>query len=69
MDPILIVLGLAFLVILYQIYDGEIMSSMKYGVKKVNRKTEPVKYWANIGVQLVVWVALVLFQLGLLPIK
>ena len=69
MDPILIVLGIAFLVILYQIYSGEIMSSMKYGVRKTNRKTEPVKFWLNIGIQLVVWVGLVLFQLGMLPIE
>ena len=68
MDPILIVLGIAFLVILYEIYSGEIMSSMKYGVRKTNRKTAPVKYWLNIGIQLVIWIALVLFQLGMLPI-
>jgi len=68
MDPILIALGIAFLVILYEIYDGEIMSSMKYGVRKTNRKTEPVKYWLNIGIQLVIWTVLVLFQLGKLPI-
>ena len=68
MDPILIILGIAFLVILYQIYDGEIMSSMKYGVRKTNRKTEPMKYWLNIGIQMVIWVLLVLFQLGKLPI-
>ena len=64
MDIMLLLLGIALLVILYQIYDGEIMSSMKYGVKKTNRKTEPVKFWANIVIQLVVWFALVLFQLG-----
>jgi hypothetical protein len=64
MDIMLLLLGIALLVILYQIYEGEIMSSMKYGVKKTNRKTEPFKFWANIVVQLVVWSALVLFQLG-----
>jgi hypothetical protein len=64
MDIMLLLLGIALLVILYQIYEGQIMSSMKYGVKKTNRKTEPVKFWANIVVQLVVWSALVLFQLG-----
>ena len=69
MDPILIILGIAFLVILYQIYDGEIMSSMKYGVRKTNRKTEPVKYWLNIGIQMVIWALLIQFQLGKLPIE
>ncbi len=51
MDPILVVLGIAGLVIVYQIYSGEIMSSMKYGVHKTNRKTEPVKFWLNMLVQ------------------
>jgi len=69
MDPILIVLGIALLVILYEIYGGEIISSMKYGVRKINRKTQPAKYWLNIGVQLVIWTLFVLFQLGKLPIK
>jgi len=65
MDIIMVVLlGIAFLVILYQIYDGEIMSSMKYGVRKTNRKTEPVKFWVNIVIQLVIWSALMLYQLG-----
>ena len=69
MDPILIALGVAFLVILYEIYDGEIISSMKYGACKTNRKTAPVKYWLNVGVQLAIWIALVLYQLGMLPIE
>jgi len=55
MDPILIVLGIALLVILYEIYGGEIISSMKCGVRKINRKTQPAKYWLNIGMQLVIW--------------
>ena len=69
MDPILILLGISFLVILYEIYDGEILSSMKYGVRKIDRKSQPVKYWLNIGVQLVIWTALLLYQLGMFPIE
>jgi len=68
MDPILILLGIAFLVILYEIYSGETISNRRERARSINRKNAPVKYWLNIGVQLVIWVALVLYQLGMLPI-
>ncbi len=64
MNPILIVLGIAFFVILYQIYDGEIMSSIRHGDHRTSRKTEPVKFWVNIAVQFIIWTLLFLYQLG-----
>ena len=64
MNWMLILLGLVFLIIVVQIYEGEILSSMKYGVRKTNRKTQPVKFWINIALQLIIWAVLVLYQLG-----
>jgi hypothetical protein len=72
MDPILIVFGLAFLVILYEIYSGEILSSIisskRERKRSIVRKTSPVEYWVNIGVHLLIWAVLVLFQMGILSI-
>jgi hypothetical protein len=64
MNWMLILLGIVFLIILSQIHEGEIMSSIKYGVRKIDRKTQPLKFWMNIAVQLAIWAAFVLYQPG-----
>jgi hypothetical protein len=68
MNPILILWGLAFLFILYEIYSGEIpssiVSSKREKKRSIVRKTSPVEFWINIGVHLTIWIVLVILSLG-----
>lgn len=68
MDPILILLEIAFFVILYEMYSGEIISNRRERTHPINRKISPAKFWLNIGIQLVIWVVLVLYQLGMFTV-
>lgn len=65
MDIMFIVLIIPFFVIIYEIYEGEIISRRRYGGDKISRKMQPARFWFNIGLQFVIVTTLVvLYQLG-----
>lgn len=65
MNPMMIlVIGLVFLTIPYQILRGEILSFMRYGRQKILRRTEPRKFWWNITFQAVLLTLLLYYNLG-----
>lgn len=65
MNPMMIlVIGLVFLTIPYQIIRGEVLSFMRYGRQKILRKTEPRKFWLNIVFQVVLLTFLLYYNLG-----
>lgn len=65
MNPMMVlVIGMVFLTIPYQILRGEILSFMRYGRQKILRKTEPRKFWLNIALQVVLLTLLLYYNLG-----
>lgn len=65
MNPmLLLVIGLVFLTIPYQIISGEVLSFMRYGRQRIFRKAEPRKFWLNLGFQAVFLTFLLYYNLG-----
>jgi len=61
-----ILVGLAFLVVIYEIVSGEIISRRRYRTRSISRKLEPGKFWLNIVIHLVIVSVLMAYTLGYL---
>jgi len=61
-----ILVGLAFLVVIYEIVSGEIISRRRYRTRSISRKLEPSKFWLNIVIHLVIVSVLMAYTLGYL---
>ena len=66
MNIYVILIGIAYLVVLYEIWSGETISNRRSHARSVSRKAEPVKFWLNIAVHLIILTVLMIYNLGLI---